>query len=67
MAHVVDHPSIADLEPRYRACGDACSARHYQTIWLLARGHTVPEPSALTSWMVLKTWQVGRISDVVML
>lgn len=51
MAHVVDHLSIADLEQRYRTCGDACSARHYQTIWLLARGHTVPEVSALTSFV----------------
>jgi transposase len=50
MAHVVDHLSIADLEQHYRRCGDACSARHYQTIWLLAQGHTVPEVSALTSF-----------------
>jgi transposase len=50
MAHVADHLSIEDLERRYRACVDACSARHYQTIWLLAQGHTVPEVSALTSF-----------------
>ena len=50
MAHVADHLSIEDLEQRYRACEDACSARHYQTIWLLAQGHTVPEVSALTSF-----------------
>src|SRR5258708_26767924 len=50
MAHVADHLSIEDLEQRYRACEDACSARHYQTIWLLAQGHTVPEVSALMSF-----------------
>lgn len=51
MAHVADHLSIEDLELRYRACEDVCSARHYQTIWLLARGHTVAEVSGLTSFV----------------
>jgi transposase len=51
MAHIADHLSIEELEQRYRACEDACSARHYQTIWLLAQGHTVPEVSALTSFV----------------
>jgi len=40
MAHVADHLSLEELEQRYRACEDACSARHYQTIWLLAQGHS---------------------------
>src|SRR5882672_6959775 len=48
MAHVADHLSIEELEERYRSCADACSARHYQTIWLLAQGHTVAEASELT-------------------
>src|SRR6266699_6593499 len=43
--------SIEELEHRYRACEDACSARHYQTIWLLAQGHTVSEVAALTSFV----------------
>ena len=51
MAHVADHLSIEELEQRYRACEDVCSARHYQTIWLLAQGHTVSEVSALTSFV----------------
>src|SRR5450759_278675 len=34
MAHVDTHLSIEDLAARYRACEDACAARHYQTIWL---------------------------------
>jgi transposase len=51
MAHVADHLSLEELEQRYRASEDACSARHYQTIWLLAQGHTVLEVSALTSFV----------------
>ena len=51
MAHVADHLSIEDLEDHYRACADARTVRHYQTIWLLARGHTVAEVSALTSFV----------------
>lgn len=47
MAHVAAHLSIEELERRYRACEDACSARHYQTIWLLAQGHTIAEVAEL--------------------
>src|SRR5262252_5496306 len=43
MAHVADHLSVFELEERYQTCTDACSARHYQTIWLLAQGHTIEE------------------------
>jgi transposase len=51
MAHVAEHLSIEALGQRYRACEDACAARHYQTIWLLAQGHTIAEVSALTSFV----------------
>src|SRR5450830_691104 len=51
MAHVETYLSIEDLAARYRACEDACAARHYQTIWLLAQGHTVPAVSAMTSFV----------------
>ena len=51
MAHVADHLSIEELEQRYRACEDACEARHYQTIWLLAQGHTILEVAAFTSFV----------------
>jgi hypothetical protein len=40
MAHVENHLGVEDLAARYRACEDVCSARHYQTIWLLAQGHS---------------------------
>ena len=48
MAHVADHLSVGELEERYRTCTDACSARHYQTIWLLAQGHTIEETRETT-------------------
>ena len=50
MAHVEAHLSLAGLEEGYRACADACAARHYQAIWLLAQGRTIAEVSALTSF-----------------
>ena len=50
MATVVDHLSVDELEERYRACVDVTQARHFQTIWLLAKGHTVREVSETTSF-----------------
>lgn len=51
MAHVAAHLSIETLAERYRCCADARTARHYQTIWLLAQGHTIAEVSSLTSFV----------------
>jgi transposase len=51
MAHVADHLSIEALGAGYRGCADARAARHYQTIWLLAQGHTIAEVSAMTSFV----------------
>ena len=51
MAHVADHLSIVELEERYRSCTDACSARHFQTIWLLAQGHTIEEAAETTCFV----------------
>jgi transposase len=51
MAHVADHLSIVELEERYRSCTDACSARHFQTIWLLAQGHTIEEAAEMTCFV----------------
>jgi|SRR5271167_21629 len=50
MAIVVEHLSVAGLEERYEACSDVTSSRHFQTIWLLARGHSTGEVAALTSF-----------------
>jgi len=50
VAHVADHLGIAALEERYEACEDVMSSRHFQTIWLLAKGHTIAEVAAMTSF-----------------
>ena len=50
MARVEAHLSVSELEQHYRAAKEATAARHYQAIWLLAKGHTVPEVSDLTSF-----------------
>ena len=42
MARVTTHLSVSDLEREYRVAKEATAARHYQAIWLLAKGHTVP-------------------------
>jgi hypothetical protein len=43
MAYVAGHLSVAALEERYEACEDVTSSRHFQTIWLLAKGHSTGE------------------------
>ncbi len=39
-----------ELEREYRVAKAATAARHYQAIWLLAKGHTVPEVAEMTSF-----------------
>ena len=50
MARVVDHLSVAELESRYEACEDVTSSRHFQTIFLLAKGHSTREVAEITSF-----------------
>jgi transposase len=50
MAYVAGHLSVAALEERYEACEDATSSRHFQTIWLLAKGHSTGEVARMTSF-----------------
>jgi len=50
MARVAAHLSVLELERHYRAAKEATAARHYQAIWLLAKGHTVLEVSRMTSF-----------------
>ena len=50
MAHVADHLSVSALEQQYRSCTDVTATRHVQTIWLLAKGHTIAEVSATVSF-----------------
>jgi transposase len=50
MAHVADHLSVSALEEAYRSCRDVTAARHFQTIWLLAKGHEIAAVSATMSF-----------------
>ncbi len=50
MAYVAGHLSVAALQERCEACEDATSSRHFQTIWLLAKGHSTGEAAAMTSF-----------------
>lgn len=50
MARVASHLSVSELERHYRASKAATAARHYQAIWLLAKGHTLPEVAETTSF-----------------
>ena len=50
MATIAGHLSIDGLRERYVSSSDARLARHFQTIWLLAKGHGVAEVSRMTSF-----------------
>src|SRR4051794_36875215 len=50
MAQVADHLSVLALEQQYRSCTDGTAARHFQTIWLLAKGHDLAQVSATVSF-----------------
>src|ERR687884_886835 len=51
MARIVDHLPLEELEARYRAARDATEARHYQAIWLLARGRTFLEVAEVLAFV----------------
>ena len=50
MARVAEHLSVEDLEARLRSARDPTATRHFQVIWLLARGHTIADVAAVTSF-----------------
>ncbi len=50
MARVVEHLSVAELEARYQASEDVTSSRHFQTIFLLAKGHSTRKVAEITSF-----------------
>jgi transposase len=50
MATVCEHLNVEELEERYVGCQDATGSRHFQVIWLLARGHTISQVSATTAF-----------------
>ena len=51
MARVVEHLSIEGVEAGIRSASDPTAARHFQVIWLLAKGHTVAEVSEVTAFV----------------
>src|SRR3954462_6128028 len=51
MARVADHLSVDELEARLRSARDPTATRHFQVIWLLARGHTIADVAAVTSFV----------------
>ena len=51
MVQVAAHLSVAELQAGYRGSKDATLARHFQVIWLLAQGYTVPETARLTGFV----------------
>jgi hypothetical protein len=51
MARVAGHLSVEDLEAGFRSARDPTAARHFQVIWLLARGHTIADVAAVTSFV----------------
>ena len=50
MARVAAHLSVEDLETGFRSARDPTAVRHVQVIWLLARGHTIADGAAVTSF-----------------
>jgi transposase len=50
MAAVNAHSSVEDLEEFYVTSSDVTASRHFQVIWLLARGHTVSQAATTTAF-----------------
>src|SRR3954464_8376163 len=50
MARVAGHLSVEDLEARRWSAQDPTATRHFQVIWLLARGHTIAAVAAGTGF-----------------
>jgi transposase len=48
MATIAAHLSVEALRERYVSSSNAREARHFQTIWLLAKGHTLGEVARMT-------------------
>jgi transposase len=50
MATIAAHLSVDALRERYVSSSNTRAARHFHTIWLLAKGHTVSEVAEMTSF-----------------
>lgn len=44
------HMRVEELEQRYRQCSEVVESRHYQIIWLLAKGKTTAEVAQVTGY-----------------
>ena len=50
MTTIAAHLSVEALRDRYVSSADVMEARHFQTIWLLAKGHSVGDVAEMTSF-----------------
>ncbi|MDG4674956.1 hypothetical protein P9A16_27940 [Shinella sp. 838] len=50
MVALADHLSLDELDHEYRSGKDGTTARHYEVIRLLARGHSTTQVSALSGF-----------------
>ena len=50
MRTIAGHLSIEALRERYVSSSNVREARHFQTIWLIAKGHSVGEVVEMTSF-----------------
>ena len=50
MTTIAAHLSLEALCDRYVSSADVMEARHFQTIWLLAKGHSVGDVAEMTSF-----------------
>jgi hypothetical protein len=48
MARIAAHSSVDALRERYVSSSSAREARHFHTIWLLAKSHTIGEVAEMT-------------------
>ncbi len=53
------HLSSEELKLRYRNSSDPVERSHYQIIWLLASGKTVPEVSSITDYSTKWIYQLA--------
>lgn len=60
MAYIADHLSVEELGRRARRSEEACAARHYQAIWLLAQGKPLAEVARTTGFVQRWLEQLAR-------
>jgi len=51
MARIAEHLSVDELEERFRAAADPVESRHFQAIWLLAKGRTFVEVAEVLAFV----------------